>query len=333
MAGGNWIVDQIKLVEQWPEQDGLAGITDELRGNGGSPYNVLVDLARLGAGFPLEGVGLLGDDEYGRWIEADCAAHRIDTRQLIRAPGLATSYTDVITVRSTGRRTFFHRRGANAVLTPDHFRLEGSHARFFHLGYLMLLDALDAPGQDGRPQACRVLGEARRLGMQTSADLVSDTRGRFAEVVLPVLPFLDLLFVNDYEAQQTTGVALRHGGRLDPVSVGHAARLLARGGVRQWVVIHFPEGAYACSPGGSGLWQPALKVPPTEIRGAAGAGDAFAAGVLFGLHEQWPMQRCLLLGVAAAATSLLHPTCSQGVKSGDDCLKFAKATGFQPLPH
>src|SRR5579863_5082374 len=98
LAGGNWIRDHVKTVDAWPEQDGLAEILGECDGNGGGPYNVLIDLARLGAPFPLAGIGLLGDDDDGRRILADCRAAGIDTSRLRAEPGLGTSYTDVMSV-------------------------------------------------------------------------------------------------------------------------------------------------------------------------------------------------------------------------------------------
>jgi len=67
--------------------------------------------ARLGASFPLEAVGLVGDDENGRTILADCHAHHIDIRQCDDLVA-ATTNTDVMTVEGTGRATFFHQRGA-----------------------------------------------------------------------------------------------------------------------------------------------------------------------------------------------------------------------------
>jgi hypothetical protein len=80
IAGGNWIVDQIKLIDRWPDQDTLAGISEEMRGNGGSPYNLLINLAKLGARFPLECVGLIGDDEYvGHEDPAFMAAQMLPT--------------------------------------------------------------------------------------------------------------------------------------------------------------------------------------------------------------------------------------------------------------
>ena len=57
IAGGNWIVDHLKIIDAWPTQDALASILAESSGNGGSAYNVLKDLALLGAPFPLTGIG------------------------------------------------------------------------------------------------------------------------------------------------------------------------------------------------------------------------------------------------------------------------------------
>jgi len=102
--------------------------------------------------------------------------------------------------------------------------------------------------------------------------------------------------------------------------------------VRSWVVVHFPEAVCACSVSGEAVWQPSLRVPPADIAGAAGAGDALAAGVLLGVHEGWPMSDCLRLGVCVAAASLYHPTCSEGVKSTAECLALAERLGCQPLP-
>ncbi len=145
LAAGNWIVDFTKIVDVFPAQDALANILAESRGNGGSPYNVLVDLARLKAPFPLEAAGLVGEDRDGEEIRRDCAAHGINATQLHVTAEAHTSYTDVILVKDTGRRTFFHQRGANARFGPEHVDFAKSRAKIFHLGYLLLLDRLDQP--------------------------------------------------------------------------------------------------------------------------------------------------------------------------------------------
>ena len=270
----------------------------------------------------------MGNDKTGDAILADCAAHRIDVAQLQRTPMVATSYTDVMTVRTTGRRTFFHQRGANALLGPEHFDFTRVTAKIFHLGYLLLLDRLDTLSADGQTDAAEVLRRASAAGLRTSADCVSDQSGRFRAVAAPSLPHVDYFFANDFEAEKLTGVVLRKEQRLDPRAVRAAARALLEAGVREWVLIHFEEGAFAASREAE-VWQPSLRVPAGDIRGAAGAGDAFAAGVLYGLHEDWPIAESLRLAVSAAAASLYDPRCSSSLGPVEECRRLAEQLGFK----
>src|SRR5262245_3317651 len=80
LAGGNWIIDQVKLIDVYPQPEQLANIQEQKQGTGGAPYNVLVDLAILGAPFPLFGAGFVGKDALGETILDDCRKHKIDTR-------------------------------------------------------------------------------------------------------------------------------------------------------------------------------------------------------------------------------------------------------------
>ena len=332
LAGGNWIVDQVKTIDRWPEQDALANIIAQTRGNGGSPFNILVDLSRLGADFPLQAAGLTGDDAEGRWIRDVCGYHGIDTSQLRTADRLPTSYTDVMTVGGTGRRTFFHQRGANALLGPEHFDVQASRAKIFHLGYLLLLDRLDEVGSDGQTEATRVLAAARAHGMVTSVDLVSEDSDRFGNIVRAALPETDICFLNEFEAERTTGVVLRSGREFFPERLTEAAGKLLEAGVRRAVVLHFPEGACVFTAEGLDWRQGSVNLPSDLQRGAAGAGDAFAAGVLFALHDNRGWDEALRYGVCAAASSLTHPTCSDGVQQLADCLALGEAHGFRPAP-
>jgi sugar/nucleoside kinase (ribokinase family) len=328
LAAGNWIRDHVKTVDAWPQEDGLANILEQNTGNGGGPYNLLKDLSRMGAPFPLTAIGLVGDDSDGRAILEDCRASGIDTRRLLASKGLSTSYTDVMAVRGTGRRTFFHHRGANALLGPGHFDFSGSGERILYLGYLLLLDGLDAPSPDGAPCAMGVLQRARAAGLVTALDCVSAAGGRFQSTVAPVLPEVDVLFANEYEAGQITGLEIGGGPKLDRGAAESGARALVRLGVRRWAVVHFPGGACACSGEGTVHWQPSVRVPAASIASSVGAGDALAAGVLFGLHQEWPMERALELGACSAAASLLHPSCSEGVLSAAECIEFGRSHGY-----
>lgn len=329
LAGGNFIVDHVKLIDAWPEQDMLANIRSQTASNGGGPYNVLKDLAAMGAGYPLEAAGLVGKDADGDWILADCLAAGIDARQLHQTDEASTSYTDAMTVEATGRRTFFHQRGANALLGEDDFDFSATGARLFHLGYLMLLDEMDRLLPCGGTVATRVLGRAIEAGLETSVDIVSTENPFFQKIAEAALPFTDYLIINEIEAGKVVGVELRANGDVNLDAAFVAARSLMERGVRKQVVIHFETGAFAVEIDGSVTLQRSLRLPEGFIVGATGAGDAFAAGYLHGIHEDWTTADRLSLGVCAAAMSLTHPTPSMGMKPVAECLALAEAFGFR----
>jgi sugar/nucleoside kinase (ribokinase family) len=329
LAGGNWIIDQVKVIDRFPVRESLANIRSQHQGTGGAPYNVLLDLAKLGTDLPLAAAGLVGKDALGDSILADCKKHKIDTKFLKNTAAAPTSYTDVMTEERDGKRTFFHRRGANALWKGDDLDFSKSKARIFHLGYLLLLDALDAPDPKYGTRAARLLASAQAAGLKTSVDVVSEDSDRFSTVVVPALKHTDYCILNEIEAGKTAGFKIRQdNGVLDTVSLRHAAGALLQQGVSELIIIHFPEGAFARTRKGEDVWQSALKVPTKQILGTAGAGDAFCAGVLYGLHEGWELKRCLEAGVSVAAASLSDPTCTGGIKPLAACLALAKKYGY-----
>ncbi len=326
LAGGNWIVDQVKIIDVYPQPEQLANIGSQAQGTGGAPYNVLIDLAKLGVSFPLFAAGLVGKDAFGRFILDDCRKHQIDTRFLRSTAGAPTSYTDVMTEINGGRRTFFHHRGANALWDGADLDFARVRAR-----NLLLLDALDAPDKRRGTKAAALLAAAQEAGMKTSVDVVSEDSDRFAKVVAPALKHVDYCILNEIEAGKTSGFKVRQpDGKLDTVALRHAAGALLQMGVRELVVIHFPEGGFVRTRKGEDRWQSSFGLPAKSIAGTAGAGDAFCAGVLLGLHEGWELQRCLETAVCVATASLAHATCTGGIKPLKATLDLVRKYRFRP---
>lgn len=331
LCGGNWIIDQVKLIDVYPQREQLANIRSQSQGTGGSPYNVLVDLAKLGASFPLWAAGLVGKDSLGDQILEECRKCKIDARYLRQTNDAPTSYTDVMTEPDGGRRTFFHMRGANALWSGADLDFTKTKARIFHLGYLLLLDELDKPDKLHGTKAAALLARAQEAGLKTSVDVVSEDSDRFNRIVTPALKHVDYCILNEIEAGKTTGFKIRQpDGSLDTVSLRHAAGAMLQLGVKELVVIHFPEGGFARTRKGEDHWQSSLNLPAKFIAGAAGAGDAFCAGVLFGLHEGWDLKRCLETGVCAAAASLSDATCTGGMKPLKAVLELSKKYKVRP---
>lgn len=299
-AGGTWIVDRIKTIDAYPQEDHLATILGETRGGGGGAHNVVIDLALMEAPFPLRGQGVVGTDEDGKWLIQEAYKLGIDVGGLRTTKEAQTSYTDVYVTKSTGRRTFFHNRGANRLFEDDD--IDPGLSKIYHLANLTLLDRVDF-------SAARTLQRLRATGVLVSVDVASAGKARLHEVVVPALEHIDYLILNEVEAGDCADLQIRRSdGTFDKDALAAAARKLRRDNL---VIIHLPEGAFALSGEGE-VWLPS-KQPP-KIVSALGAGDALCAGVLYGLHEGWPILQCLDLGHLAAAACLSHETTTGGLR-------------------
>ena len=334
LCAGLIVIDLGKVIDAYPALDGLAMIEQVSMSTGGSALNMAVDLRLLGATFPVGLVGVVGDDEHGAFVLDECVRLGIDTAGVERLSGTATAFTDAMVERDGDRRTFFHHVGANALFDGATADLEGSDARILHAGPPGLHPGMDGRAAGGGNGWSALLERARAAGLHTNLELVSLDRDRVAELALPCLPYLDSIVVNEVEAGALTGIDAPVPGADGPVDwpalEAMALGLLERG-VSKLAVVHFPAGAVAAAPGGQTWRQDSVRLSREEVRSTTGAGDAFAAGVLFGLHGGWPVDRCLQLATASAATSVRSSHTSEGIRPADVCLAEADAAGYRRI--
>ncbi len=313
-CAGNWIVDHVKMVDHLPGRGMLGNIQSETPGTGGAPFNVLVDLARMGAAFPLVGIGVVGHDSGREFIDRICGSCHIDISGLVTVEDAETSYTDVMTESGSGDRVFYHYRGANAIFGIEHVPISTMSCRIFHLGYLLLLDRMDEPDETYGTAAARLLSQVQKAGIKTSVDVVSEESDRFQQIVPASLRYTNYLMLNEIEIGRTTGRKVRTAnGLLDGSAVKEAVDALYELADMDLVVVHMPEGAYLRTRDGQCLSRGSLVLPERYIQGTVGAGDAFCAGMLYGIHEAWDNGEAMMLGASAAAASLAHPSATDGM--------------------
>ncbi|MFQ7036447.1 MAG: PfkB family carbohydrate kinase, partial [Candidatus Borkfalkia sp.] len=135
----------------------------------------------------------------------------------------STGFTDVMTLKN-GERTFFHARGANAAFSADDLPEEALDCDLFHLGYLLLLDRLDAADAQYGTAAARLLHSMQRKGIRTAVDTVSAEGGKFRRIVGAALACTDYAVMNEIEAAAVTGVPLRNGDKLIAENLKEACR-------------------------------------------------------------------------------------------------------------
>ena len=327
-VAGNLIVDITYPIERWPRQSELTTITDGItRSVGGAVCNVITDLAKLDETLPLSALGVIGEDAEGEFILEQLGRHENIDLSLLGRKG-TTSFTAVMSDNRTKARTFFQYRGANALFDESFIDWDRIDAEILHVGYILLLDALDqADGEYGTKMA-RLLAEAQSRGIRTSIDVVTESGDRFRTLVPPALRYTDYCVINELEAQQITGVLLRdEEEKLYPEHMEEALRKMKELGVSTWAVIHCPEGGYGLDEKNHFLTVRSLKLPEGYIKGTVGAGDAFCAGVLYGAEKGWGLAESVRLGTCAAAASLSEAGATEGMRPAAEVLKLAKVYG------
>jgi len=329
LTGGTWCVDRNLLVDRWPQENGRADILNAEMSGGGSGCNMAINIHKLAPELPVATITLVGDDSEGRFLAAEADAHSIDRRQMAVAEGAVTDYTFAFSSLATGQRTHISYFGSSNLLTPDHFDFSDTDHRLFHLGLPGIHALMDAPRADDGNGWVTVLKRARAAGVETNLELASIAPERLAALIRPCLPHLDLLVVNDAEIAGVAGIETIRDGRTDPDAVIAAARTALEMGAMRLVAVHFPMGGIVALRDGSIVACPSVAVPSAAIKGANGAGDAFAAGFLYGVHEDWPVEDALALAHATAAASLREISTTGAIETWSRCLELANAWGWR----
>lgn len=321
-VAGNLTFDYVKTIDAYPEKGMLSEIRSISRCVGGCAANTAIDLAILDPSVRVMSIGMVGDDENGRFISDTLQRRVVDTGLIITASDMHTSFTDVMTVSGTGERTFFYYGGANAKLGINDIRFDCIEADMFHIGYAMLLDALDAEDLEFGTVMARALFCAKQRGMETSLDVISKNSERVRSVVLPSLKYCDNLIINEIEASLVCGIAARDNeGRLLPENMKRMCCALIEYGVIKRAVIHAPE--MCCMMDENGFYSmPSLDLPEGYIKGTVGAGDAFCAGMLYSVYKGYSPQASLRIASLAGAACLSNENSIDGMMPLEDIMKL-----------
>jgi len=326
VLAGTVVLDIVHMIERWPEEEQIAFVLETIEAPGGPPHNAAAGLVKLGADFPVTMIAAVGDDAAGDTFVSKAAASGLDLSGVIRVAGRSTDCTHVMTSMATGKRTFFYRPGANGTITVEQMLPQDDAARIYYLGSPGISTSLDA-GDGWR----RILRAVRPRGFKTAMELCPVPPDLQRIQVRPCLPLLDYFIVNDSEAEAVSGVAVTRGNHFDWNAAEECCRALLDLGVNDIVAVHHPDGAVAVRRSGEIARAASVNVPQNEIAGTVGAGDAFYAGMLFGIHENWTLVQCVALGNAAAATSLHSATTSSSIRPWAECLAYAKAKGLRAI--
>jgi sugar/nucleoside kinase (ribokinase family) len=271
-----------------------------LRG-GGCALNTSSALVKLG--LTAGAAGKVGADPFGDFLLVLLDERGVDRRGVVRDPVSPTAATAVL-VRADSERAFLHSIGADGTLAADELDSDLLYSgRALHVAGALVMDALD-----GEPTAA-ILAEAKRRGLFTSLDPAWDATGRWSRLE-PCLPHLDLAVPSLGEAQAVSG-------EQKPERV---AAWFRERGVKEVALTMGPEGCYASGDG----FERHVPAPQVEAVDGTGAGDAFAAGIIFGKLAGWSFEDAVTLANAAGALATTAVGASEGVLGLDETLAFAR---------
>ncbi len=283
---------------------------------GGSAANTAVDLAKLDLTVSI--VGRVGEDVLGRFCREFLEEKRVDCENLVVSRTAQTSGTLIVNVQGEDRR-FIHTVGANAELTG----LEVSdellkRCRALYVGGFILNPALSGEN------VARLFRRARELGVWTVLDVVigEAEEQNASRMLAPVLPHTDFFLPNGDEARLITGetdplrqlATLREmGARTTILTRGRCGALIAQGGL-----VH-EAAAY-----------------PVEQVDGTGGGDAFIAGLIYGLlkspRENADVLKSLPYGAAMGASCVRSMGATTGVFCQTELEEFVEAHPLEIRP-
>ena len=91
--------------------------------------------------------GFAGHDAEGEFILREMGRYPNIDLSMVRRDG-RTSFTAVMSSNQTKERTFFQHAGANVYYGEDYIDWDKLDVDIFHIGYILLLPALDAPDDE-----------------------------------------------------------------------------------------------------------------------------------------------------------------------------------------
>jgi 5-dehydro-2-deoxygluconokinase len=291
-------------VDLYPEQVGvpLAEVRTFAKSLGGSPTNVAVAAARLGARAAV--ITKVGDDPFGPYVRAALRGFGVDDAFVGTHPTLRTPVVFCEIFPPDDFPLLFYRepQAPDMTIAPEELDLEAiREARVFWT---------TGTGLSAEPSRAATLAalEARQAGI-TVHDLdhrpmfwaAGDDPGAWARAAL---------------AHATVAV-----GNRDEVAVAvgtrepdDAADALLALGVELAIVKRGPEGTLARTR------DERVEVPPVpvEVVNGLGAGDAFGGALAHGLLHDWPLERTIRLANAAGSHVAGKLACADAMPTLDE---------------
>ncbi len=270
---------------------------------GGGAVNTAATFAAMGLETAV--LSKIGRDVTGKHIIQSLAKCSVDTSLLIESDEHPSGYSVIIT-GFTGDRTILVYRGAATDLCKQDIPWEQlAQAGWLYTGSMQgpsaaMFERLAIfAGEHNVKVAINPGSTQLKSGMAGLADVFACTTA---------------VFLNRAEAYELTGVAPQRG----PTDERRMLRMLHGAGCQNVVITVGGEGSWGYD-GRSFYTIPAY---PTEVTSTVGAGDAYAAGCVAGLHKGLSLNAAMRIGAANAASVVSKFGAKEGILTWSAAQEF-----------
>ena len=298
---------------------------------GGSPTNIAVGARRLNLRTAL--LTAVGVDPVGDFILNFLQREGIETRFIPRKPG-ARSSAVVLGIEPPDKfpLVFYRDNAADVQLSIDDVLAAPlDQCRAFEIAGTNLSREPSRSATFLAVERARAAGASVFFDLDFRADQWHDPRA-YGVSARAVLPQADVVLGTEEEVKaavltEASQVQIAHSQISAPTVAGDLeaaiAALLARG-PQALVVKRGARGATVCLPDGQRLDVPGF---PVAVYNVLGAGDAFAAGFIYGRLRGWDWYRAARLGNACGAIVVTRHGCANHMAYENEVLEFVEAHG------
>lgn len=288
---GQNAVDYLCVVPHYPHFDTKTEILRFEKLAGGMAATAVSFISRMG----LKGkyIGKVGSDEFGQFSLQSLRSENIDTSSVLVIPGARNQYAFIIIDKTSGERTILWSRDPRLSFTREELKKDD-----ICVGRVLHMDGHDSDA------AIQAATWAHEEGMAVVIDL-DRVVPRSEELISKV----DFLITSANFPPDFTGID-------DPLESLLALRKYCDGFI---AVTLGAQGAMAVV-GDECLRFPAFKVHAVDT---TGAGDIFHGSFIYGLLQNWPLDRIMSFANAAAGLNCTHLGARAGIPPLSEILQLA----------
>lgn len=279
MGFGALNYDRLYIVDKMLEAGDEIAIRKIVEDAGGSAANTIVGLARLGSktGF----IGMVGFDDEGKWIMKGFETDKVDTRGVSITSGARTGLV-IGFVDKNGERALSVYPGANNSLEITDINLGyAKKAKLIHLSSFVR----DQQFKQQIYLIKQLIREAPEIEFSFSPGMIYVRKG--IEKLYPIIERCRVIFLSEDEINLLTGseykaacnALLKKGAKIIAVTLGVKGCYITDGNKSEFI---------------------GVSRPPKKVVDTTGAGDAFAAGFLYGLINNEDLHKCGAYGNSIA---------------------------------